>query len=671
MRNLFKYIIASVTLVASALSFGSVALAQSVKYDKYITGPNEDGIFTLNLEAYVTGSITVTTVTAPSDIVLVLDYSSSMLKDVNGNSTSTATNQRINLLRNSVKQFVDIVKASNADVTADALGKHRLAFVLYGGGNVFTTTGLSLNTLLNVDNLTTTAASGSGNSYTPAKVSYSGDTNTGGLLSPSTQQGNTNSDTAMDRAKTILSGQDYSSTPNRTRVVVFFTDGAPGEGASESGWENTTSRLNCANNCIKYANDIKTSTTYPATVYSVGMFPAKTTADATTTYLRYVSSDETGKTAMPTPLNNSTYVNVSGEKSIIVSSSGALDNVFSSIASTAGGDYSAASASSVLVDIVASNFSIPTNANLGSVKVYEVPCTQTGPTNLIQFSPRNATGDLAWKDITNSVDLEVSTANGEVKVKGFDYGEKWCGWDASANNNTGAAHGSKLVLEIPISANDDIVGGPSLETNLPGSGITIKDKDGIVLETYSFVSPVVKVPVTIWIKKEGLLSSTKNSAIQGHEDDAVFTIRKTKFHGLYETDEHGNEFEGGKRIEYTYTKGSTKSFIVNGVSTPIVWTTFTKVSVNMKEGEQDGIVKISGLDPDYIYRIEEDAWAHLGYSFDPDATARYTLEWDATAGKYKDIENPFVFSNTPKTSAFYSEDVVRNVFNQGSAAPTN
>ena len=90
----------------------------------------------------------------------------------------------------------------------------------------------------------------------------------------------------------------------------------------------------------------------------------------------------------------------------------------------------------------------------------------------------------------------------------------------------------------------------------------------------------------------------------------------------------------------------------------------------MKEGAQDGIVKISGLDPDYIYRIEEDAWAHLGYNFDPDASARYTLEWDEAAGHYKDISNPFVFSNTSKTNAFYSEDVVRNVFNPGTT-PTN
>ena len=84
MRNLFKYIIASVTLVASALSFGSVALAQSVKYDKYITGPNEEGIFTLNLEAYATGSVSV--VKKPFDIILVYDRSCLIAYEMTGNN---------------------------------------------------------------------------------------------------------------------------------------------------------------------------------------------------------------------------------------------------------------------------------------------------------------------------------------------------------------------------------------------------------------------------------------------------------------------------------------------------------------------------------------------------------------------------------------------------------
>lgn len=672
MRNLCKYIISSVALIVSALSFGTVALAQAVHYDKYVSGPNEDGIFTLNLEAYATGSISV--VTKPFDIILVLDRSGSMDDNLAGNSTYQDQNKRINILRTALKGFVDNLKNTDVDAAfRDAYGGHRIAFVWFSGSannqGAAVYEGTGLNVFQNVENLTTEAAWTStnwwGEEYHPARVLLNNTTNLIGV-EPS---GGTYSNTAMERAKTILSQQNYSDKPNRNRLVVFFTDGEPGRGTN--GW-NEDNAIPTANGCIQAAYNIKNSPDYHATIYSVGMFNITgTPRNQTTTYLSYTSSDYTDKTAMPS--NSSQYVPVSNDKSIIVSSASALNNIFTSISQNTS---DAASGSSVLVDIVGSNFKIPTNTSLGSVKVWEVPCTQQSAASFISFSPRNATGNLAWKNITNSVTLKThandpdNTPEGEVSVTGFDYGAKWCGWDATANNNQGAAHGSKLVLEIPISANDDIVGGPSLETNLPGSGITVKDKYGNVIEEHQFISPVVKVPVTIWIKKEGLLSSTKNSAVQGHEDNAVFTIRKTKFLGLYETDASGNQFEGAKRIEYTYSKTANKKFIVKGVETEIVWTTFTKVSVNMKEGNQDGIVKISGLDPNYIYRIEEDAWAHLGYNFDPDASARYTLEWDEAAGHYKDISNPFVFGNTPKTNAFYSEDVVRNVFNPGSAAPT-
>ncbi|MBR7004288.1 MAG: VWA domain-containing protein [Bacteroidales bacterium] len=677
MRNLRKYIIASVTLVASVLSFGSVAMAQAIRYDKKVSGPNEKGVFTLNLEAYATGSVTVET--KPSDIILVLDKSGSMAYNMSGTQTSgvSTRNQRISALKEAVQGFVQNLKDTPVnDEFKDTYGGHRIAIVWFAGEAVWeydfwgnrTFAGTQneiyedidgLNQFINVEDLTTTAAS-TGNNYQQARITYNGNN-----LLGVTADGGTKADYGMRRAKTILSEQSYSDKPNRSRLVVFFTDGDPGLWAE---WTKTNSNYqfqvddtwDTADGCISAANDIKNSTAYSATVYSVGLFTkAEGTADRTTTYLSYTSSDYTDKTAMAT----SGWVPVSKDKSITVSSASELNNIFSSISSSAA---SAASGSSVLVDIVASNFNIPTNTNLGEVKVYRVPCTQASAQSIISFSPRTATGDLAWEDITNSIGLDKSKqAQGEISVTGFDYGANWCGWDASANNMQGAAHGSKLVLEIPITVKDDIVGGPSMDTNAPGSKLIVKNKAGEVIEELEFISPIVKVPVTIWIKKEGLLSNTADG-VQGHEDNAVFTLRKTKFLGRYETDANGNELTD-KHIDYLYSNKG-KKYLVNGVETEMVWTTFTKVTVNMKDGE--GIAKISGLDADYVYRIEEDAWAHLGYDFDPDETAQYTLEWDETAKRYKELSNPFTFTNTPKTKAFYSEDVYRNVFGQGSSRPT-
>lgn len=657
MRNLCKYIIATVTLAVSALSFGSVALAQQapVVFDKYVSGPNEDGVFTINLEAYAPGSIEVRK--DPFDVVLVLDRSGSMEYNMAGQGEYqyiALEDQRISKLKESVQGFVQYLKDNPPD-QEDARGGHRIAFVWFSD-NVSTSTGL--NVFQKVTDLTTYKASGSGNGYQQARVLLGNNNN---LLLNNRPEGGTMSNRGMQQAYSILNAENtenaYSNTPKRQRIVVFFTDGEPGS----YGWSGNDG-TSTANGCIRAAYNIKNSSAFGATIYSIGLFNISR-ANRTTTYLAYTSSDFKDKQSMP---NNNSWVYVSNLYSLLVSDSEQLNAIFTTIAENTS---KAASGSSVLVDIVTSDFSIsaPVAGGLGSIKVWEVPCTQSGPNSPISFSPKYAADGttLLWHNITSSVGLDQTRIEqGVVSVTGYDYGANWCGWNAE----TGTVHGNKLLLEIPISVNDNIVGGPSTQTNLPGSGITVKNASGEEIGNYYFPIPVVKVPVTIWIKKEGLLSSTKNSAVQGHEDNAVFTIRKTKFLGLYETDSNGDVFEGAKRIEYTYSKTGNKKFIVKGVETEIVWTTFTKVSVNMKEGDQDGIVKISGLDADYIYRIEEDAWAHLGYDFDPDAAARYTLEWNGT--EYIEPTNPFVFSNTSKTNAFYSEDVVRNVFNPGSAAPT-
>ena len=116
------------------------------------------------------------------------------------------------------------------------------------------------------------------------------------------------------------------------------------------------------------------------------------------------------------PANNATYVPVSGKYSIIVRNSSALANIFSSIATSTGGDYSASSSSSVMVDVVASSFHIPEDTDIADVKVYKVACTKASADAVITWSPTK-------QDITNSVDLDVD--GNEVSVTNFDYGAEW------------------------------------------------------------------------------------------------------------------------------------------------------------------------------------------------------------------------------------------------------
>ena len=625
MKNIAKYIIATMALSAGVFSLGKPVFAQDeeikVKYDKTVSKqPDENGVYTINVEAYVTGSITVTNTVAPADIVLVLDYSGSMSYDFSGRTTYTESNKRIYALRNAVKEFVDEVQSSNEKIPEDNLdsyGGHRIAFVLYGQDSYLQ--GSGLNEFIKVGDLET----GNSSAGSAGSVTYDGTNIIGHALA----SGGTPSDEAMKEANYLLSQEDYvEAAPQRSRVVVFFTDGIPGSGQQQV-WTDT--RREVANGCIEAAKTIKNAELYSATVYSVGLFNPQTSATETTTYLSFTSSDFKDKTALPTP-TAANWVNVSGDKSIVVSNSDQLKNVFSSIASSAGGDYDAASSSSVLVDIVTQSFTVSTDANIAETKVYAVPCTQQSA-DAIQ--PTFDTVKESYKlDTVNDPDnipdgkvyLYVDPDTGEVKVSGFDYGAEWCGWDGEHN----IPHGRKLVLQIPITVNEDAVGGPSVQTNTSDSKLVLRDEEGNEIGSYNLPKPDLKIPVSIWIEKHGLVD----------DDSAVFTLARAPYVSGASYDD--------------YVTGQYKN----------TWESFTKVIVNEKnmqivnvDGVEHKVVKISGLDPDYYYRIKEDAWA-WGYPVQIGGV-QYTIG--------DNIQNPLQVYNEPDPDApKHAESVVRNVFTE-------
>ena len=81
MKKLYKY---TLLLMAAFLFVPLAAFGQSAEdvigLNKTVTGPNDDGSYTITLETFVTGGsvTTVTDINVPCDIVLVLDYSNSM-----------------------------------------------------------------------------------------------------------------------------------------------------------------------------------------------------------------------------------------------------------------------------------------------------------------------------------------------------------------------------------------------------------------------------------------------------------------------------------------------------------------------------------------------------------------------------------------------------------------
>ncbi len=621
MKNIAKHIIATVALAAGVFTFGTSAFAQNdeinVRYDKTVSPkPDENGVYTISLEAYVTGSVTVTTETAPADLILVLDYSGSMSNDINE-------------LKKATMEFVDTIQDSNDSVKEDKYGKHRVGFVLFST-NVKTGTGL--NTLIPADDLLTEVTESWWS--TDYHIYYGTGMNRSDVIGYSAN-GRTNTPAAIEKAKDILNSVDYSNT-NRSRVVLVFTDGVPQVGSDLTG----TTIQRDMNKTLEQSDAIKNSPDHSATIYTVGLFSGKdeNTADAITTFMRYISSDEpsgktigqvTYKTGACSITNPSDNLPVTQDKSIIVSNSSALANVFTSIADSQGGNYDAASSSSLLVDVVTQSFTVSTAANLGKAQVFAVPCTKQSATAILSFDKVKESYKLETVDSPDNIPegkvyLGVDPETGEVKVSGFNYGAEWCGWDGKENK----AHGRKLVLQIPITVNEDAVGGPSVVTNTSDSKLILKSADGEEIGSYELPKPDLKIPVSIWIEKHGLVE----------DDSAVFTLARAP-----------------------YVKGASYDEYVTGKYKDS-WESFTKIIVNEKnmqtitvDGVEHKVVKISGLDPDYYYRIKEDAWA-WGYPVQIDGI-QYTIG--------DNLKNPLQVWNQPNPDApKHAESVVRNVFTE-------
>ena len=603
MNYTFKYILATMAFSFTLLFSGVRANAQNLPEGTYLTKNGlayaksatlqSDGTYLIDLETFVTGTVTHNTQTPPVDIVLVLDYSSSM-------------SQEIGDLRTAVAGFVKTIQSYNEKVVKDGLNVgHRIAFVLF---NQSVYNNNYLNEFLDVDQL---------NAGTNT-VTY----NNTGLISHNIGRG-TDSPEAMDKAGQILKQAydegEYNSVVTiagneykRSRVVVMFTDGEP----YSNNYNNGRNMVKSMNSCIGFSESIINSEDYPATVYTVGLFDSRNadTQDEVTTYMRYASSANTGGQRVNTDGSGNNprgpYEKVDGTYSIIVTNASSLSRIFSNIANAAGtSDAQISEESTVTTDVVSNSFSVPDlpeGVSASSVvSVLVAPCegeTEIDGIKYLTFGTEKAPTEYGLPAITPDIDEEANS----VSTTGFDFSKNYCWYDDVKKEG----HGYKQIIRFKITVNDDAVGGPDVATNTSDSGIYVNG------EPYAnFNIPSVKIPVSLWIKKKGL----------DPDDSAVFTIGYAP-----------------------YVAGTDPS--------TLNYKQFTKVMIN-KDTPRDPedncpVVKLVGLDPDYFYRIKEDAWA-WSYSYQSGGV-QYTVGEGGS--------NPFIFVNVPKETVKEAEATVRNVF---------
>lgn len=436
---------------------------------KTVTKGEGDDQFLLTLEAFATGTTRTDTKEIPLDIVLVLDTSSSMSRDFDGNKWGVADeDRRLTALKTAVNNFAESVAAKAKGADGQYGGEddvnYRIAVVEFASRAFNLTSGL-------VDMDTSRG-------LTQVKDAV------GGLQAG----GDTYPATGLDMANSIFDANPISGDGQRGRVVIMFTDGYP----AENGTDNINYTL--CDNAIASAQTSKR--TYGATVYTVGIFSganpnsnidtnfdygnrrdAEKQLVAANRYMHYTSSN----------FQNAQSLQNGGEKSgssyyLVASDANSLNDVFKSISQTIGSTPVELTSTSVLRDVISDSFTLPEGYTDGDIKAYSVSC---------ESSTKNADGTYTytWKTTPDAdkYDATVADDNKTINVTGFDYAANWVDqYDVGGSKS----HGKKLVVEIPIVLDPDATG--SVDTNGPASGIYASADAETAFA--NFKTPVVYIP---------------------------------------------------------------------------------------------------------------------------------------------------------------------------------
>ena len=436
---------------------------------KTVTKGEGDDQFLLTLEAFATGTTRTDTKEIPLDIVLVLDTSSSMSRDFDGNIWGVADkDRRLTALKTAVNNFAESVaakaKGSDGQYGGEDDVNYRIAVVEFASEAYNLT-----NCLVDMD---------TSRGLTQVKNAVSG-LQAGGDTYPAT---------GLDMANSIFDANPISGDGQRGRVVIMFTDGYP----AENGTDNINYTL-----CDKAIASAQTSKrTYGATVYTVGIFSganpnsnidtnfdygnrrdAEKQLVAANRYMHYTSSN----------FQNAKSLRNGGEKSgssyyLAASNANSLNDVFKSISQTIGSTPVELTRTSVLRDVISDSFTLPEGYTDGDIKAYSVSC---------ESSTKNADGTYTytWKTTPDAdkYDVTVADDNKTINVTDFDYAANWVDqYDVGGSKS----HGKKLVVEIPIVLDPDATG--SVDTNGPASGIYASADAETAFA--NFKTPTVYVP---------------------------------------------------------------------------------------------------------------------------------------------------------------------------------
>lgn len=503
-----------------------------------------------------TGTKVITTSTGGSETPGAVFYSKST---VSGKTT------RLQALTDACTSFANAVAEKAKASEGKEAVKHRIAVV-----------GFNSNAFLYIGNKRST-------DYTSAFQDMSTDAGKSGVLASIDALGTstgTKADAGMNLANTIFDNNPVplAGETARNRVVVFFTDGAPGTRGSDYFDKDV------ATNTIKAANTARDY--HGATVYSVAVVDG---ADATK------AGVEPGQSGTVTPDMINWYMqNVSNNKGtppaagkpsyyLAAGDAESLRDIFKKIAeqTQTGGSASKLDSKAVVKDIMSPYFTLPAGAKASDISVSTYKCIDIGGSEKFGFEETSSgTGGA-----TASIDKD-----GNVSVTGFNFSENWCGFEKSEEGLKKVREGGyKLVISFKVQPKDGFLGGNNVPTNGEHSGVYENvEADAAVKE---FTVPEANVT----IKDVTTTAEDKNVYLLGS-----VTLEQLKS-GATVTVGAGAEGMGGIKLDLSMATDEDKPYGLEKWQSEYVNIT---VTIKDKDGTKIPVTGLQNLKEDSEYSIE-------------------------------------------------------------------
>ena len=493
-------------IVPGTRAYADNAPDSGMKISKTATA-NNDGSYTITLEAFATGSkvITEQKTDIPTDIVLVIDQSGSMKDPIGGYTytlngattvieesfgdgsspdtqfyrrdySSSAGDTRLNALKNAATTFANAVAAKAAgedgDINAPADNvNHRIAVVGFASGQRYNGTNYNYNNTevfvgSNQYKYGTAAQGQYGNAFQNMNTS-TGVGNVSASIEALSADGGTLTNLGLEMGNGIFGANPIAEGEKRNRVVIVFSDGVPGW----SGYDSNT-----ANSAITQAGTAKN--TYGATVYTIGIFPG---ADATSAGNQNGNETEKANWFMQRVSSNTQYPQ-SPSYYLSAADAGTLNSIFQQISNQieTGGAETTLGSETVVKDIISPYFTLPAGTTASGIRIDTYACTgKDGNT-------------YTWSGTSGGPGGATATVDGDqVSITGFDFSENWCGTETDAQGNS-TVRGNKLVISFEVSPKSGFLGGNEVITNASAG---IYENGSAQTPVMTFEQPKVNVPI--------------------------------------------------------------------------------------------------------------------------------------------------------------------------------